>query len=89
MRPIANTRSSAGIPTGRLAVWRWAHAMTRPKPGFLFGPVRRVAASPLGDVHFAHSDLSGLPLLEEAQWHGIRAAEEILARRGVRLESLL
>jgi hypothetical protein len=43
----------------------------------------------VGDVHFAHSDLSGLPLFEEAQWHGIRAAEEILAKRAVRTESLL
>lgn len=73
----------------RLDVWRWGHAMARPRPGFVFGPERRGAAEPLGDVHFAHTDLSGLPLFEEAQWHGIRAAEEILARRGVRFESLL
>ncbi len=73
----------------RLDVWRWGHAMIRPRPGFVFGPLRRGAALPLGDVHFAHTDLSGLPLAEEAQWHGIRAAEEILARRGVRGESLL
>jgi len=73
----------------RLDVWRWGHAMIRPRPGFVFGPERRGAALPIGDVHFAHTDLSGLPLAEEAQWHGIRAAEEILARRGVRFESLL
>lgn len=73
----------------RLDVWRWGHAMIRPKPGFVFGPVRRGAAQPIGDVHFAHADLSGLPLAEEAQWHGIRAAEEILARRGIRFDSLL
>jgi hypothetical protein len=40
-------------------------------------------------VHLAHADLSGLPLFEEAQYHGIRAAEEILARRGIRSPSLL
>lgn len=73
----------------RLDVWRWGHAMIRPRPGFVFGPVRRQAHLPLGDVHFAHTDLSGLPLLEEAQYHGIRAAEEILARRRIRFESLL
>ncbi|MBI5068099.1 MAG: FAD-dependent oxidoreductase [Deltaproteobacteria bacterium] len=73
----------------RLDVWRWGHAMIRPRPGFVFGPLRRGAAEPLGDVHFAHTDLSGLPLAEEAQWHGIRAAEEILARRRVRTDSLL
>jgi len=73
----------------RLDVWRWGHAMVRPRPGFVFGPERRGASVPIGDVHFAHCDLSALPLLEEAQYHGIRAAEEILARRRVRFESLL
>jgi monoamine oxidase len=73
----------------RLDVWRWGHAMIRPRPGFVFGPERRRAAAPLGDVHFAHTDLSGLPLFEEAQHHGVRAAEEILAARGIRFESLL
>ena len=53
------------------------------------GPERLRAHVPLGDVHFAHTDLSGLPLLEEAQYHGIRAAEEILARRRIPVESLL
>jgi phytoene dehydrogenase-like protein len=75
--------------TERLDVWRWGHAMIRPRPGFVFGPERRRAHQPLGDVHFAHTDLSGLPLLEEAQYHGIRAAEEILASRRLRFESLL
>jgi monoamine oxidase len=73
----------------RLDVWRWGHAMIRPRPGFVFGAERRGAARPLGDVHFAHSDVSGLPLLEEAQHHGVRAAEEILARRGVPFASML
>lgn len=73
----------------RLDVWRWGHAMIQPRPGFVFSPLRRDAARPVGDVHFAHCDLSGLPLLEEAQWHGIRAAEEILAKRRIRGESLL
>jgi phytoene dehydrogenase-like protein len=73
----------------RLDLWRWGHAMIRPRPGFVFGRVRREAARPLGDIHFAHCDLSGLPLLEEAQHHGIRAAEEILRARGYRSPSLL
>jgi phytoene dehydrogenase-like protein len=71
----------------RLDVWRWGHAMIRPRPGFVFSDLRRRASEPIGDVHFAHSDLSGLPLVEEAQWHGVRAAEEILARREVPFES--
>lgn len=71
----------AGLVT-RLDVYRWGHAMARPRPGFLFSEARARAAEPLGNVRFAHADLSGLPLVEEAQDAGVRAAEAILARRG-------
>jgi phytoene dehydrogenase-like protein len=63
-------------------VRRWGHAMVRPEPGFLFGGARERAARPLGPVHFAAADLGGLPLFEEAQWAGVRAAEEVLAALG-------
>jgi hypothetical protein len=33
-------------------------------------------------VHFAHSDLSGIALFEEAQDRGVLAAERVLARLG-------
>ena len=59
-------------------VMLWGHAMIRPVPGFVWGAVRRQAAAPHGPVHFAHSDLSGLSLFEEAQYHGVRAAEEVM-----------
>lgn len=73
----------------RLDAWRWGHAMVRPRPGLVWGGARQRAQEPIGDIHFAHADLSALPLFEEAQYHGVRAAEAILARRGVRFESLL
>lgn len=63
-------------------VARWGHAMVRPEPGFLWGGVREAAARPRGRLHFAAADLGGLPLFEEAQWAGVRAAEEVLAARG-------
>jgi hypothetical protein len=72
----------------RIDVWRWGHAMVRPVPGFISSPARRKAAEPLGRVHFAHSDLSGVALFEEAQDHGVRAAEEVLAATGREVESL-
>jgi hypothetical protein len=65
----------------RLDVMRWGHAMIRPRPGFVWGSERRAAARPVGGVHFAHSDLSGVALFEEAFYQGIRAAEEVLAAR--------
>ena len=72
-----------------LDVWRWGHAMVRPEPGFVWSAARRAAARPAGRVHFAHTDLSAMALFEEAQWHGVRAAEEVLAARGASFESWL
>lgn len=78
------SRAHADLPglVSRLDIARWGHAMLRPTPGFLSSPVRRLA--PEGGVHFAHADSAGLPLFEEAQDTGVRAAEAILAARGVR-----
>jgi hypothetical protein len=73
----------------RLDVMRWGHAMIRPRPGFLWGAARTAATRPHRGIHFAHSDLSGLALFEEAFYHGIRAAEAVLAERGLPVRSIL
>lgn len=62
----------------RLDVMRWGHAMIRPRPGFRTNPARLAAAEPFRGIHFAHSDLSGLALFEEAFDRGVRAAEAIV-----------
>jgi hypothetical protein len=67
----------------RLDVMRWGHAMIKPKPGFLQGRARREAAIPFRGIHFAHADLSGVALFEEAFDQGLRAAEEVLAACGL------
>ncbi|KOO35139.1 NAD -binding rossmann-like domain protein [Chrysochromulina tobinii] len=55
------------------------HAMTRPTPGLVHGVARAAASGerPHGVVHFAHSDLSALPLFEEAVYWGQRVAVEV------------
>jgi hypothetical protein len=63
----------------RIDILRWGHAMIRPRPGFLWSAARREAARPWRSVHFAHTELSGLALLEEAFDHGCRAADEVIA----------
>jgi hypothetical protein len=68
----------------RIDVMKWGHAMIRPQPGFIWSGARSEAARPFRGIHFAHSDLSGVALFEEAFYHGIRAAEEILAARGMK-----
>ncbi len=65
--------------TQKVDVFRWGHAMVRPTPGFLSSEARRRAHEPIGAIHFAHTDLSGLSLFEEAFAHGLRAADEVLA----------
>ncbi len=65
----------------RLDVWRWGHAMVRPVPGLLRSGTLEAARAPLGRLHFAHTDLSGMALFEEAQAWGVRAADAILAAR--------
>ncbi len=68
----------------RIDVWRWGHAMVRPSVGFQWGGARQLAQKPLGALHFAHSDLSGVALFEEAQDQGLRAAEEVVVALGAR-----
>jgi hypothetical protein len=64
--------------TSHIDVMRYGHAMIRPRPEFIWGDARRRMGSHTGRVHFAHSDLSGFSIFEEAQYRGIVAAERIL-----------
>lgn len=67
--------------TDRVDVMRWGHAMVRPRPNFIWSEARRRAAQPHRGIHFANTDLSGVALFEEALYHGVRAAEEVLGER--------
>lgn len=73
----------------RIDVWRWAHAMASPVPGFLTHPARLAAIAAHPPVVFAHSDLSGLSLFEEAHYRGVVAAEAVLSHVRHPFESLL
>ena len=63
----------------RVDVWRWGHGMVQPRPGLIGGGALRAARAAIGRIHFAHTDLSGLALFEEAFHHGLRAADETIA----------
>lgn len=73
----------------RIDVWRWAHAMASPVPGFLTDPTRLAAIAARPPVVFAHSDLSGLSLFEEAHYRGVAAAEAVLGHVRHPFESLV
>ena len=68
----------------RIDICRWAHGMVQPRVGLIWGAARREAAIPLDRVHFAHTDLSGIALFEEAFDHGLRAADEVISAQAER-----
>ncbi len=75
--------------TLQLDVFRHGHAMIRPLPGVIHDEARQALATGWGRVQFAHADLSGISLFEEANYHGVRAAEAVMSRLGFRHSSLL
>nr|WP_315592997.1 FAD-dependent oxidoreductase [uncultured Cupriavidus sp.] len=54
------------------------HAMATPVPGFLSNPGIAALRAADGPVLFAHADLSGLSVFEEAAWWGTRTALRIV-----------
>jgi hypothetical protein len=54
--------------------------MIAPTVDFIWGPDRKAAQAPLkNSLFFAHTDLSGISIFEEAFHQGIKAATDVLA----------
>jgi hypothetical protein len=66
--------------TSRLDIMRWGHAMISPRPNFIWSGIRSKTELPYRNIHFAHTDQSGIALFEEAFYHGLRAADTALSR---------
>jgi glycine/D-amino acid oxidase-like deaminating enzyme len=62
----------------RIDIMRMGHAMIRPAVGSIFSEERQHIATLDGRVLFANSDLSGISIFEEAQYHGVEAARRVL-----------
>lgn len=83
---LAPAHPNLAESTSRIDLMVWAHAMPRPRPGFLTasgrGPFETVTL--LDErIAWAHVDQSGYALFEEANAHGVRAAEAICEVLGV------
>jgi hypothetical protein len=89
LRDLSRAHRDIRELTTRLDIQRHGHAMSRPLPGFRDPARRRRLAEGWRRVRLAHADISGLSLFEEANYWGVRAAEEILAARGARLKERL
>jgi hypothetical protein len=62
----------------RIDIMRMGHAMIRPAIGSIFSEERRRLARRNDRVLFANSDLSAISIFEEAQYHGVQAAQKVL-----------
>jgi hypothetical protein len=62
----------------RIDVMRMGHAMIRPAVGSVFSGERRRLTRRQGRLLFANSDLSSISIFEEAQYHGVLAAQTVL-----------
>ncbi len=61
-----------------LDVWLWGHGMIKPTVGYLWGETRQQMLKNVGNIYFAHSDMSGISIFEEAQYQGVEAAKKVL-----------
>ena len=53
--------------------------MVSPAPGFIFGKAKEKASKSIDNrIYFAHTDLSGISIFEEAFHHGINVVNQIL-----------
>jgi protoporphyrinogen oxidase len=64
---------------GEVEFWLWGHGMIAPVVGYIWGDSRRNAGANINkNIFFAHTDLSGISIFEEAFHQGINAAQQLL-----------
>ncbi|ESU29703.1 putative twin-arginine translocation pathway signal protein [Flavobacterium limnosediminis JC2902] len=65
--------------TEEISIHLLGHGMISPVPGFLFGAAKKEAAKSIENkIFFAHSDLAGISIFEEAFHQGINVVNTIL-----------
>ena len=70
---LARAHSDIRQCVSRIDIMRHGHAMIRPTPGFLSR-----SAPHIPRLFFGNSDVSGISIFEEAQYHGVTAADRAL-----------
>ncbi|WP_409417888.1 NAD(P)-binding protein [Flavobacterium sp. PS2] len=65
--------------TEEMEVFLLGHGMISPVPEFIFGKAKKEASRSIkNSIYFAHTDLSGISIFEEAFHHGINVVNQIL-----------
>jgi hypothetical protein len=77
LNDLARAHPDIRACVSRIDILRLGHAMVRPVVGFRSMAKPR---SPLPGLFYANSDLSGISIFEEAQYRGVKAAEEAIRR---------
>jgi hypothetical protein len=90
VQDIARVHPDLPAKLKQVDLMRYGHAMSVPVPGLRSGAALHALAEPRatpnGRVHFAHSDLSGYSVFEEALYQGTRAgaaARAVLSRESM------
>ncbi|MFL6660712.1 MAG: hypothetical protein ACJ8G7_00955, partial [Rhizobacter sp.] len=78
LRSLAPAHPDLAAKVKQVDLMRYGHAMSVPVPGVRSSAAQGALASATGRVHFAHSDLAGYSIFEEAVFHGVRAARAVL-----------
>lgn len=56
----------------------WGHAMVSPMPGVIWNVEKDKLKAHSKNIHYAHTDLSGISIFEEAFYQGIEAAKRVI-----------
>jgi monoamine oxidase len=64
----------------------WGHAMVKPLPGIAHGGIRQELSASVNDrLHFAHTDLAGNSIFEEAFYQGLTAAKKVMTQLSAKI----
>ncbi len=75
---VARMHPDLPAKLAQVDLMRYGHAMSIPVPGLRSSAALRALAAPQRRVHFAHTDVSGYSVFEEALYQGTRAAAQAL-----------
>ena len=80
LRDLERVHSDVRQCVSQIDIMRMGHAMIRPAVGSIFSEERRRLSRLNDRILLANSDLSAISIFEEAQYHGVEAAQKVLSR---------